>query len=767
MEKTKVEDYWCLPPAERSPYLVYTLRNVCGDDDDDESKPTQTFCTIDEGNDVSDYSYIKSIPQLRGKFICASCHGWLILGDFVDKFLYYLWNPLTLELIALPPLPNSAYTDDEALEIYGDLEKYRAYTLITLGDEDLEKNSVGNNVSVVLLFFDDKVFSYRLSSKSSSDISSNWINHGLELFGKKLTIHNVITVNKVVYAWAHKYYREDIDGPDRSSILLSIEVANDATDSFTIKSLQMDPLPQNGLVSSDKLVDYWVESCGHVYYIWYLVRRCMDCRIRMVKIYELDLVGNKWVEVKSLDGRAFFLGQDCSTWCWGSNSGDGSGCVRGDCIYFPVPKREYFDNTIYYCYSLNEGALSMKLFRSELSRHYAPIWLNLMPQYHSLLGVQDMKGKELTQIKENVDGLDCEMISYSTSYDECHREENKRRGKRPQLSELPLHLIYLISKYMHLFDLWNFRVSCKTFHDAVSQPQHRTNNMLPLFVVLKNDGRSCEIIDPSLDYSCSSILQLSSDPFAIEFFKDGWLVISVDSKTQLKYYNPFSRVSGDFPSDVDIHRFTRIGFSTYPTSPDCVTVAIDNSIPCAVKIYCIKYGDESWDSFMFRRRLNFFFGSSSPIYIAGTFYILDAVGNLGAYILIDGKGSWRVYNRPYIIGNLKRTRAYLVESDGEPHFVCIRDDWGPWVKVFKFNLLQVKWLEVKSLGNHSFFLSHTFSFSVEITKAGMQNRIYLSRLKGNGILFYSLETHKYHVLGTEDSMEHFSGTQEPMQCCWL
>ncbi|XP_021755453.1 F-box protein At4g00893-like [Chenopodium quinoa] len=293
--------------------------------------------------------------------------------------------------------------------------------------------------------------------------------------------------------------------------------------------------------------------------------------------------------------------------------------------------------------------------------------------------------------------------------------------------------------------------------------------MLPLFVALKNDGRSCEIIDPSLNYSCSSIFQLSSDPISIDFFKDGWLLISVGSKRMLKYFNPFSRVSWDFPT-VGISNFSCIGFSTYPTSTDCVTVAIAY-YHNAIVIYHIKYGDELWDSFEFPINdnddgLRFFFGTNSPIYLAGTFYVLDKIGNLGAFTLVDGKGSWRVYKRPYI-WHSDYSRAYLVKSDGELYFVFIHGFVGDRIEVFKFNLLEENCSEVKSLGNHSFFLSYASSFSVEITEAGMQNRIYLSRLKGNSILFYSLETGKYHVLGSEETMEDIFGTQEPLRCCWL
>ncbi|XP_056697848.1 F-box/kelch-repeat protein At1g57790 isoform X2 [Spinacia oleracea] len=548
-----------------------------------------------------------------------------------------------------------------------------------------------------------------------------------------------------------------------------MEVADDYSHSLTVKSLQMK-WPGSG-IGCFQSVEYWVESCDQIYYVCVYIRHTEDHRISVVKVLELDLFGRNWVEVKSLDGRAFFLGKDCSTWCWGSNTttsdnvkssstrGGGSGCIRGDCVYFLFPERD----CVYYCYSLDDCTLSVFESCPNMQTPYSsPIWLNMMQQHHRSLGVLDVKGKEWSQIKENVDdeGVDNVKINWSKEI----------QGESPRFVELPHHLIDLISKYMHLFDFWNFRASCKTFQSAVVPltPLCRNNNMLPLFVFLKNDGRFCEILDPSRDDSCTRIFQLSSEPFAIDFFKDGWLVISVGSSRSLKYFNPFTKVRGDFPTDGCLSCFSSIGFSTYPTSPDCMTVAIVEKY-IAVEINYVKYGDESWDSFELRYEdidLDFHPGTSSPIDFEGTLYILDRVGYLGAFVLVKGEESWRVYDRPQTQLFDDLDSAHLVMSGGQLHAVFI-GYMGKWIEVFKFNLLTENWCKVRSLGNHSFFISHTSSFSVETTEAWMRNRIYLSRVKGNGIVFYSLDTGKYHVFGSEESMENLYGTKEPTQCCWL
>ncbi|KAL2944581.1 hypothetical protein RDABS01_032928 [Bienertia sinuspersici] len=337
------------------------------------------------------------------------------------------------------------------------------------------------------------------------------------------------------------------------------------------------------------------------------------------------------------------------------------------------------------------------------------------------------------------------------------------------ISTLPTDMISLISEHLHLFEYRNFRASCKMFRSLVSPLPKTTKKLLPvpILIFFTTDDGQCRMIDPSRDddsYYCNH-LQLPEYPFTVHFCKDGWIVIHNRQLVSLKYLNPLTRVKQDFPLDEDlkISDLKSFGFSTNPTSPDCVTVVFDHDDFGLVLIHYIQYGDQKWKDCRLENQVDFFFaGYSCPLYFAGAFYVLGVDGRLGEFkVLGDGQQSWRIYKKPTT--RIKYLHSYhLVECHGDLLAVFI-GHMGTWVEVYKFNLSKRKWIKVKSLGNYCLFVSNSSSFSAEPTEAWMRNRIYVPRIKGNRIVFYSLDTCKFHVSGIEDdSLVNLFGTTEPL-----
>ncbi|XP_074318263.1 F-box/kelch-repeat protein At1g57790-like [Silene latifolia] len=155
-----------------------------------------------------------------------------------------------------------------------------------------------------------------------------------------------------------------------------------------------------------------------------------------------------------------------------------------------------------------------------------------------------------------------------------------------------------------------------------------------------------------------------------------------------------------------------------------------------------------------------------PKYHNNAFYSLARDGCLGELKFVEGEISWKVYKHPFDEETSSLNSSYLVEVDGELVSVFIGGH-GSWVKVFKFNISDKCWIKLDTLGEHTLFVSPASSFSIKTDKSEMRNRIYLPRRKENKIVFYSLDTGKYHTSTSANSLDDFYGTKAQSFCCWV
>lgn len=83
-----------LPPlCAKYPWLV--AQNLEAEDDTKD----QIFYSIHDS--LSQYHC--RIPELTGRRIQGCFHGWVILSNHPDNVIWSLWNPMTSNLINLPP----------------------------------------------------------------------------------------------------------------------------------------------------------------------------------------------------------------------------------------------------------------------------------------------------------------------------------------------------------------------------------------------------------------------------------------------------------------------------------------------------------------------------------------------------------------------------------------------------------------------------------------------------------------------------------------
>ncbi|KAJ3708338.1 hypothetical protein LUZ61_012043 [Rhynchospora tenuis] len=103
------------PPAPQLPWLVL---------EDDKETRNRKFYSLSEAK-----HYSLDIPELHGRYICGSSHGWLFAVDL--KITGILINPFTRECYELPPFPGyNEYTNVTTLieELPSDYEEGDGYT---------------------------------------------------------------------------------------------------------------------------------------------------------------------------------------------------------------------------------------------------------------------------------------------------------------------------------------------------------------------------------------------------------------------------------------------------------------------------------------------------------------------------------------------------------------------------------------------------------------------------------------------------------------
>lgn len=320
-----MDDKLCPPsavPGPLLPWFIYTHS-------DSKSKNVQTFSTAP----FNGKSYLRSVPEMRGKYVEASLLGWLLIRDYRvvyrDYYSYTLWNPFTFESIHLPPL---SFHDE------GAARKRCALTSPPYSNED--------DCCFVFLFFQGWAFSCRLPPKRKDVPRAKWVSRRIEVQGQIATITQVVTLNGVLYGIAFT-----MDPQIRS--MVCIEVASDRSNSFTLRSLPFISMPPYFFLALlDACYTFMVESCGSIYLVQVGTRHYDS--VHVVRVLELDLQKGMWAEVKCLGDRAFLLAEDGCSWCWASDKSTGT--VNGDCIY--VFRPEYEQEGVV-CFRLNDFSCTL------------------------------------------------------------------------------------------------------------------------------------------------------------------------------------------------------------------------------------------------------------------------------------------------------------------------------------------------------------------------------------------------------------------------
>ncbi|GJY69700.1 hypothetical protein Tco_0472682 [Tanacetum coccineum] len=329
------------------------------------------------------------------------------------------------------------------------------------------------------------------------------------------------------------------------------------------------------------------------------------------------------------------------------------------------------------------------------------------------------------------------------------------------LLNIPLHVLESVMEFCVGVEYLKFRSTCKLCHLAAPLIQCKNGKALnqletysllsPWLMVFNKHKGIFTFTDPMFGdkYFIRTPQDLIGEYFQIKCSRFGWLLILKRDNTMV-FFNPFTSDIRTLPKVPSTNIFS---FSAPPTSPDCMVVASSRQ-----SIFIHFVGEPSWD----RVSLDF----NGLDYQFFTLYGLESL-DLYAVKANGGLAIYKEMGEEYYCW--ERTvcpaptscctsvrQSFLVRCE-QRFLLVILGEFGESVEVFKLNDTTQEWVKIDSLGKHMIFISRASPICIEAKIPEMENKIYFPRLsspKGN-MVFYSLETCRYHTFNNKDIQENF------------
>ncbi|OVA01299.1 Protein of unknown function DUF295 [Macleaya cordata] len=735
----------------------------------------QTFYNLFEPN--NNKTYIKRIPELCNSYWqCPSqCshQGWLIImceddesnnksndndDVVVDEYSNssnwkfgdcFLWNPVLLETIQLPNFRHW-------------INKYDHYDV----HECVLSSPPGNPDSMVLFLFVgylDEIREYVIVYCRPGD--KQWSKQDLSRFAAYFP-RALFCFKSKLYVDCYNAHLEigkrRLDNDNETLPIMWFAVRQE-TDSPVVGALPY-------------LRTHFVESCDELFKVHKLYHQgSCEKQVVALQVLRMNFSLMAWEEVKSLGDHVLFLGERTTASC----SAAELGLTRG-CVYFTQP-----NDMKLYTFDLEDNTITMSLPCPNLPRPWlSPDWL-IMPMTARVVDgrrrTEDMLGKG------EEEGIVIEAEENKTSINDDEKEEEAQKNNGGELEVgiwdiLNDNILELIASFLHPVDYMHFRAVSKEIRSVIPTVNWRTTSieitqttsLSPWLVSFKPNDAIYNFVDPMYDNEKYS---MNLSEFLLDATicasKGSWLLMFKGHKT-LFFFNPFTRAMIQLPDlpDEREYIFPCISFSSSPTSSDCIVFAISEWGEDTVLIFFISRGDDSWRWVILNntmlpskgKRVRFRPYINNTVFCDTAFYCLDSNGKLGVFNLEDDF-SWKV------LVKLQRPctslyQCFLVECEGKLLSVFV-GHVGKWVRIFRLDFSKMVWVEVDSLGKHMLLISNITCLSAVAPHKRMENKIYFPRFHNEGIMFYSLDTGRFHFLGSQRSAQDFYNIKEKLNCCWI
>ncbi|KAL9248149.1 hypothetical protein vseg_021505 [Gypsophila vaccaria] len=711
-----------------------------------------------------------AIPHLSRHIIVASYYGWLVVSDYDDHACLSLFHPFSRAFIDLPRL-------DLFSEDINPRDNFLRFFLTC------EPNEHNLDTGSCLLMISHK--GLLLCCRVGFD--DTWHTHCFEVVvegvSRPMTVIELAVFKGVIYGIVMA----------QEMVLLRIRVSSYNSDSklaVTVESVARSYTEKFANYQSPYLDVRLVEFDDCLACVLVFVGDSVHTNVQDVRVIKfvlrtqdndktskdtytsIDEHALDFIEVENLGNRAIFGGWNCSFVCdipstgreeisFGSTE---SLLVQNNCVYL------LFDTRAIYVYRLHDRSLAT-----------AHIFPNVEMSCDRVLWVR-------SATKKRYHDEDCENKG---SRSEKSIAENLAEK---QLSELPSELVRMVAKCLALSDYSNFRVTCKECREAAPPlpswldrrskieflEATKSKTVLPWLLFLSNDGKLCNIIDPTHTNDRYLITIPRGDSYkGMDAFysKDGLLFIFGEDGNMF-FYNPFTKAKTDTkrPTRQLKGYLQSVGCSSLPNSQGCTIVGLCSTQE-RLLIGSYVYGDDSWHNFAATGAGDTLFvaADNSPVFYKNAFYFLDVTGRLATYrVMPNGSRKCEVMKkptRPPCISSSAHMSTYLVECHRHLLSVFVGYTDG-WVKVFRLDFTRKRWVQVDNLENYMIFLSPRSSFAklAPINRPEYRNKIYLPKLHRDGLACYDFLSHRYcSMVGSRegDSIEDLSQVREILRCVWI
>ncbi|EYU17475.1 hypothetical protein MIMGU_mgv1a019176mg, partial [Erythranthe guttata] len=206
----------------------------------------------------------------------------------------------------------------------------------------------------------------------------------------------------------------------------------------------------------------------------------------------------------------------------------------------------------------------------------------------------------------------------------------------------------------------------------------------------------------------------------VRFFNHGWMLMMSSDEQTLFLYDPLNNQTIELPPSRAILTLLQSLFSTrqLPTTVYLLEFNLSRACP--------------------------------PILHDGKIYFLDVKGNVAVFDMNNVVWSLVIYSRCLKKRRLRKNMIikehFLIKPGGEEAIFAVfvvHDEIK--VKVFKL-MDEFRWKLVENLGDRVFYVSHTsaFGYTTDNKSKSMANKIFFPKIHDDNVVFYSLETHRYH-----------------------
>ncbi|KAF7128205.1 hypothetical protein RHSIM_Rhsim11G0165800 [Rhododendron simsii] len=310
-------------------------------------------------------------------------------------------------------------------------------------------------------------------------------------------------------------------------------------------------------------------------------------------------------------------------------------------------------------------------------------------------------------------------------------------------------------------DYRNIRAVCRRWRSLASPLRWIPDSeaiRYPWLVSFQIEDGIFNFYDPTSDFTYEMNTEASNP--GILSSCEGWLLLA-EGERSIYMLEPFRKITIDLPL-VPEH-FDNLNGHVF---------AIDKTTTCYhfTRIYCTSSGQLRYLEFSSKRAawarysidgVSFLSSWNNFVIFRGCVLCLDQVGRLGCFGTVGNTPKWAVPNESQQLSfPSKIWQNFLVSFKDKLMSVFVGNSGG-WVHVLEFNFSTRRWEQVDSLGNLVLFVGRT-SIAVEAEEERLRNKIFFPVFKkadGN-IIFYSLDSGRFHSFSSENSYADFHGTED-------